>query len=36
MWGFFDPKSAPASTLIKAAFLGDLDLANMCPFKAAY
>lgn len=34
MLGFFDLKSAPASALMKAAFLGDLDLANICPFKA--
>lgn len=32
--GFFDLKSAPASTLTKTAFTEGLDLANTCPFKA--
>lgn len=36
MLGFFDLKSPPGFTLIKAVFMGDLDFASICPFKTIY
>lgn len=36
MSGFFDLKSPQGSALIKAVFMGDLDLASVCPFKTIY